>query len=143
MCKKGKKTNFPDFFKIDDNIINNNTSIANKFNDFFTTIGSTLASEIQTTPHRKFSDFLGNDHDSNFTFKLITEDDINKILTSLDSKTSSGIDNISNTLLKSIQQHLSKPLSLIVNQMLKTGIFPDKLKIAKVIPLFKKGEKLF
>ena len=35
LCKKGKKNNFPDFFKIDDNIINNNTSIANKFNDFF------------------------------------------------------------------------------------------------------------
>ena len=69
LCKKGKKTNFPVFFKIDDNIINNNTSIANKFNDFFTTIGSKLASEIQTSPHRKFSDFLGNDHDSNFTFK--------------------------------------------------------------------------
>ena len=28
-----------------------------------------------------------------------------------------------------------------MNQILTTGIFPDKLKIAKVIPLFKKGDK--
>ena len=29
----------------------------------------------------------------------------------------------------------------IVNQSLCTGIFPDRLKIAKVIPLFKKGDQ--
>ena len=31
-------------------------------------------------------------------------------------------------------------LTHIVNQSLVTGIFPDKLKLAKVLPLFKKGE---
>ena len=30
--------------------------------------------------------------------------------------------------------------TIIINQCLRTGIFPDKLKIAKVIPLFKKGD---
>ena len=39
---------------------------------------------------------------------------------------------------------MSVPLSIIVNQSLCTGIFPDKLKIAKVIPLYKKqDEKVF
>ena len=35
---------------------------------------------------------------------------------------------------------LSKPLQLIINQCLLTGIFPDLLKIAKVKPLFKRGD---
>ena len=30
---------------------------------------------------------------------------------------------------------------MVINQTLLTGIFPNKLKIAKVIPLFKKGDK--
>ena len=34
---------------------------------------------------------------------------------------------------------MRKPLSLIINQMLESGIFPDDLKIAKIIPLYKKG----
>ena len=39
-----------------------------------------------------------------------------------------------------MQYELVKPLTLTTNQVLGTGIFPDKLKIAKVIPIFKKGD---
>ena len=30
-----------------------------------------------------------------------------------------------------------KPLTLIINQIVDTGVFPAKLKIAKIIPIFK------
>ena len=51
-----------------------------------------------------------------------------------------GYDNISTKLLKEIENDISRPLSIIINQSLCTGIFPDKLKIAKVIPLYKKDD---
>ena len=40
--------------------------------------------------------------------------------------------------MKSIVYILIKPLTIIIIQMLETGIFPDKLKFAKVIPFLKK-----
>ena len=44
----------------------------------------------------------------------------------------------------SINEVIAPPLALIINQSLLTGIFPTSLKLAKVIPLFKKGdEKVF
>ena len=56
-------------------------------------------------------------------------------------KTSSGHDNISCIILKEIKDIIAQPLSLLVNQAFNTGVFPSKLKLAKVIPLFKKGDK--
>ena len=52
----------------------------------------------------------------------------------------SGKDGISNIVLKAIIPVILKPLTLIINQMLNTGIFPDNLKIAKIVPFYKKGD---
>ena len=41
-------------------------------------------------------------------------------------------------LLKQIKCEISPYLTLLLNQCLTTGIFPEKLKIAKIIPIFKK-----
>ena len=39
-----------------------------------------------------------------------------------------------------LKNKISKPLTVIINQMLKTGIFPDSFKTSKIVPLFKKGD---
>ena len=43
-------------------------------------------------------------------------------------------------LIKSIKFDILDSLTLIINQSLMSGVFPDKLKLAKVIPLYKKGD---
>ena len=43
--------------------------------------------------------------------------------------------------MKVIKPVIIKPLTLLINQVLNTLTFPDKLKIAKVIPIFKKGDQ--
>ena len=53
-------------------------------------------------------------------------------------KTSSGFDNISLKLIKTCANYITKPLTAIINQSLTQGTFPDLLKIAKVIPIYKK-----
>ena len=65
------------------------------------------------------------------------------IIKKLKHKFSSGSDIISNHLLKYAATTISKPLMVIINQMLTNGIFPEKLKLAKVIPVFKSGDQLF
>ena len=59
------------------------------------------------------------------------------LLENLKNKTNTGIDGISNQLLKSAKNVLVKPITTIINQTIVTGIFPDNLKISKVIPLYK------
>ena len=58
-------------------------------------------------------------------------------MSNIKSKTSSGYDHISTKLLKSIQHVLIPAISHLINQSINTGIFPDQLKIAKVVLIFK------
>ena len=72
-------------------------------------------------------------------FKLVTEEEILNIINSLDNKSSSGCDGLSNTMVKSLKNELYMTLTLIINQMLHTDVYPNAFKIAKVILIFKKG----
>ena len=58
-------------------------------------------------------------------FRHIAEEDTMKAIDNLENKNSSGHDGISNKLLKSIRHELCKPLTLIINQMLSSGVFPE------------------
>ena len=77
----------------------------------------------------------------NFTVELITEETTMEILNNLKPKPSCGYDGISTKLLKTCKLEICKSLTLVINQTLSTGIFPDSLNVAKVIPLYKKGDK--
>ena len=54
--------------------------------------------------------------------------------------TAAGRDDISPKVVKSVIMHISEPLCIIFNLSLTTGIFPCKLKLARVTPIFKTGD---
>ena len=115
-------------------------SIANNINYFFINIGWKLERETNVPCDKNFSHFLSDKRDENFNFTAVDENDIRKITQKLDNKKSYGIDGIYNIIMKSKIDILIKPLTIVINQMLETGVFPGKLKVAKIIPLFKKGD---
>ena len=110
--------------------------------DFFANIGENLASNMEQFDNHELSykTYLQTPHAQNCRFELIDENATIKAIDYIDNKPSSGHDGISNVLLKYVKLEISKPLTLIINQMITTGIFPESLKIAKIIPIYKKGE---
>ena len=138
--KNKQNTRLPVYFKQGEQKISDKKDIANKFNAFFTNIGKNLADKINDAPHKHFSDYLVSKPNTKFEFQPVEIKEVNKIISQLDSKNSSGYDSISNILIKSIVDIILKPLTVIINQCLKMGIFPNQLKIAKVVPIFKTGD---
>jgi len=63
-----------------------------------------------------------------------------KIITKLNNSKSPGYDNVGPTLIKDVSVVILDPLVHIFNLSLLSGCVPDKLKIAKVVPVFKKGD---
>ena len=76
-----------------------------------------------------------------FELVCITEETIKKLLCCLDVSKAPGIDEISDRFLKDGAEVLAKPICDFINLSIKRSTFPDKCKIAKLTPLFKKGFK--
>ena len=117
--------------------ITSDKDIANHFDEFFINIGLEQAQSINT-PNRHFQSYLEPTVNKIFNFQAIEEKYVSKIIKELPYKTSVGHDGISTKLLKTIEATVLKPTTFIINQSLETGIFPQKFKIAKVSPIYKK-----
>ena len=134
------KHKLPTVFKENGTDITDNINIANKFNTFFTNVGQKISKDIQYDGNKNYSYYLNKQINSTFTFKNIDEIIVKKTINNLPTKNNCGYDDISSKLLKVIAPVIIKPLTLLINQVLNTGILPHKLKIAKVIPIYKKGD---
>ena len=73
--------------------------------------------------------------------KTTDEHEILNILKSMKNKTSSGIDRISPKLLKNCAEYVVDLLTILINRSMAAGLFPDSLKLAKVIPIYKDGDR--
>ena len=136
-----KKAELPSKFVHEGREIEDPTEIANAFNIYFAHIGKNLSSTIeQDDTNADYKQYLNSPTAEKLQFKCINEEYTIKALDNLENKNSSGHDGISNKLLKSIKCSVSKSLTIIINQMITTGIFPDAFKVSKVMPIFKKGD---
>ena len=122
----------------DNETLTDKQNIADKFNEYFVNIGPKLAAEIATSETSDFRKYLKIKPKCKFSFSNIDENIVKKVIVGLSSKNSYGHDEISSNLLKELIIVLVKPLTVIINQSLSTGVFPDKLKLAKVLPIYKK-----
>ena len=119
----------------------NAKKISNSFAKYFSEVGKKFADKIPASS-KSITDYLrmmGNNTKSIF-LSPTEENEIRKIASELPTKSSSGYDNVSNVLLKEIIVQIVEPLSCIFNHSMQTGEFPDSMKLAEVIPLYKSKE---
>ena len=115
-------------------------NIAESFNQFFSEIGENLAKKF-SNDYSEFKNYLkGPVTHSMFLFHT-SESEILKIIKTLKNTNSTGHDNFSTKFIKLSATLLAPALAKIVNLAIDTGIYPSNLKIAKVIPIFKKGDQ--
>ena len=105
---------------------------------FFVNVGPKLASDIQSTG-KNYYGYLHSIRSSSMYMKIIVESDILKIVSKFNVNKSDGHDNTGNFIIKNVRSEIVKPLTSIFNLSLSRGIVPDKLKIAKVIQIYKKS----
>ena len=136
--KQSKRSSMGDVFLISNIETSNKTEIANGFNSFFANIGKSIGDAI-IQPNNNFADFLQGNHPDNFFMLPTDHHEIISVTSKLKSSTSQCFDSISMLTIKSTIQEVATPLAHIVNNSFLSGIVPDDMKIAKIVPIHKSG----
>ena len=136
--------------KINDEICHDSRTIADHFNEFFTTVATNLVSKLPKAIYKfsvdshLFKEFYSsrNTTNSHMTLKPVSEDFIYKELLKLNPTKSTGLDEIPARFIRDGACILKVPICFIVNQSIFSGIVPDDMKVARVKPLYKKNSPL-
>ena len=139
LCKN--KNDLPSFIVHENNKVTDLKDIADIFNDYFINIGLSVGNLVDTESPGNFREFMSKDCSKSIFFKPVDENEVIGIVNNFKNSNSCGIDDISPIVVKNIIYFIVKPLIHIVNISLSTGIVPNDLKIAKIIPVFKKSDK--
>ena len=125
-------------------IVSTSDEICAEFNHYFSTIGSVLLDDLNKRhPSATDTDFIQYCDKSTKTSMFVTPvgpEELQRLVCRLNNNKSPGMDNIGPSLVKLIFPAICFPLLHIYNLSLSTGVVPRQLKIAKVIPVYKKGD---
>jgi hypothetical protein len=120
---------------------NNNLSSINPntLNKFFAELGNNTTKHIKRTDN--FMKYLQSPCLNSFFLSPVTPQEICEITKTLKNKNSAGFDNLTVSIIKQIIVSIASPLSDICNISFINGQVPDKLKIARICPIYKSGPK--
>jgi hypothetical protein len=104
-------------------------------------IGPTLSNQITSISSQGFERYTTHEASGIFEFATVDSTIVLNELEKLNSSKLTVPDNIPVKLLKDSKETVAPFLAYIFNTSLCSGIFPDKLKVARVSPIYKEGDK--
>ena len=140
ISKSSKTANNEISIKVNGVLVKNQTQVANKFNEYFTSIAKNLVDKLGNSK-TSFSDYLSNPIANSFMISPVTTVEVLDKLRNLDESKAPDSYNIPTRLIKLIQIHIAEPLTSLINLSFTTGYYPKSLKYAKVVPIFKANSK--
>ena len=132
----------PTSLSVNNELTNDPTKIANEFNNYF----SNIAGELQKSIHSQGQDFrkyLQPKMEKTFFARPTNKFEVINMINENIKNKATGPNSIPNSILCSVQYLIAEPLTEIINLSFSTGIYIDKLKISRIVPIFKdKDDKL-
>uniref|UniRef100_A0A669B1C7 Reverse transcriptase domain-containing protein n=1 Tax=Oreochromis niloticus TaxID=8128 RepID=A0A669B1C7_ORENI len=140
LIKQGSSgTSYPEYF-FDANGENHNMSnIVDGFNKFFINVGPELAADIPCQKNENISNIKSNPF--SLFLSATNEQEVINITLKCKSKSSMDYHDINMSVVKQVILNIASPLTYVCNLSFQSGCFPKKMKIAKVIPLYKSNDK--
>ena len=145
--KKNKASSSTIGLKIDNELCFDKATCAEKFNEFYTTVASKLVAKLPKGLNKFGKGFVEKFYyqkgvkPNAYSFSIVTEGKVLKLLNALSINKATGLDGIPSRFVRDSASIIVSPLTHIINLSIIQGVVPDDLKIARVVPLFKKNDK--
>ena len=110
-------------------------------NEFFCNIGNKLRDKIPEKPNPLLSNEYELGNVTNFSFKVVSENDVTKVMKKMKTSHGSGCDGIASFFIKMALPLISGSLCDLFNMSLFSGKFPEDWKIARVALVYKSGAR--
>ena len=120
--------------------ITDSADIADCFNEFFSSIAEKIVDNIPPT-NVNFKDYIPSYPHNDFGFKSIDKNKLLEVINGLETKSTLDINGYSTLLVKRAANLILEPLTYIINLSLMTGVFPNSLKLSRVCPIYKQGDR--
>ena len=123
-------------FLIEDKLVTDSLDIANGFNNFFVSIDPKLANNLKND-----IDPLSyvNYNINSIVVQEVSSNQVREVINSLNNS-SPGHDELPPFVAKACMNELIEPITHMVNESLKSGLFPSELELARVVPISKSGD---
>ena len=109
--------------------------------NYFCSIGKNLQQNTPTI-RNNYSIYMPDIAENTFFLSPTSVQEIERQIKLLNNQKASGPDSIGAKVLKLCRNIFASNLSKIYNRSIEMGEYPAQLKLAKVLALFKKGDKL-
>ena len=123
-------------FVIDGKITIDNNIITDAFNKYFISVGSVLEKQLGKSQTDPLS--YVDTNEQALRSPQIVSDEIQSVNSKLNNS-SPGCDNIPPKIGKLFVDQYIEPLTYLINKSIAQGVFPDELKLAQVVPIFKQA----
>lgn len=137
---------FMDYMLYVNKLTENPNEVSEVFNNYFSNVIEThVIPKLQNKSWSRDIEYTNNCNinvNQYFLLSEVTEYQVVQAIDSLNNKYSSGFDEVPSVVIKKSKMYLAKPLTHLINSSFVSGIFPQKLKIGKIKPVFKSGDPL-
>jgi hypothetical protein len=138
--KLNDKSNYPSTFLINDTPIKDRSHVAESFNNYFVKIGVQTSHNVPRA-NTGFLEYMPRSIMHSMFLEPVAPSEVLLAASKLKSKTSHGHDGISTKLLKDTIPIIIHPITHIINRSFETGVVPQEMKMAKVVPIHKSSDR--
>ena len=129
-----------------DKIVSEQAAVSGILNEFYVNVARDIGNDLSPDEIETHSSIRAIrakfQNVTPFDFNPITTESIKTFIGKSSSKKATGVDGVSAKIIKSCKDTISEPLSTLINFSIANSKFPNRLKEAQVIPVYKKKDPL-